>query len=73
MTKATESLTAELKDVAQSFCLEVWGQALNAIGVSIESELRAPNKVYYTPALLLVPTFPQPSTNPSSTPASFSN
>ena len=58
MTKATESLTAQLKDVAQSFCLEVWGQALNAVGVSIESELRAPNKVYYTPALLLVPTSP---------------
>ena len=73
MTKATESLTAQLKDVAQSFCLEVWGQALNAVGVSIESELRAPNKVYYTPALLLVPTSPQPSTNPSSTLASFSN
>ena len=73
MTKATENLTAQFKDVVQSFCLEVWGQALNAIGVSIESELRAPNKVYYTPALLLVPTSPQPSINPSSAPASFLN
>lgn len=39
MTKAAESLTTQLKDVAHAFCLEVWGQALNVIGVNTESEL----------------------------------
>ena len=47
MTKVAKSLTAQLRDVARAFCLEVWGQALNAVGVSTESELRAPDKVYY--------------------------
>ena len=45
MTKAIESFTVQLKDVARSFCLEVWGQALNAVEVSSESELQAPDKV----------------------------
>ena len=30
MTKAAESLTTQLRDVARAFCLEVWGQALTA-------------------------------------------
>ena len=56
MTKTAESLTVQLRDVARAFCLEVWGQALNAVGVSTESELRAPDKFYYPPALRLAPT-----------------
>ena len=55
MTKTTESLTVQLRDIARAFCLEVWSQALSAAGVSIESELRAPNKVYYPLALHLAP------------------
>ena len=39
MTKVEESLTAQLRDVARAFCLEVWGQALNAAGVDTKSEL----------------------------------
>ena len=39
MTKTVESLTAQLRDVAHAFCLKVWGQALNAAGVDIESKL----------------------------------
>jgi len=58
VTKTAESLTAQLRDVAQAFCLEVWGQALNVARVSTESELRAFEKVYYPPALHLVPTPP---------------
>ena len=56
MTKTVESLTVQLRNVARAFCLEVWGQALNAVGVSTESELRAPDKFYYPPALRLAPT-----------------
>ena len=73
MTKVAESLTAKLRDVARAFCLEVWGQALSTTGVSIKSELRAPDKVYYPPALCLAPTLPQPPSNPSSAPPSSSN
>lgn len=55
MTKTAESLTAQLRDVARAFYLEVWGQALAATEVGAESELRAPNKVYFPPALPLAP------------------
>ena len=70
MTKVAESLIAQLRDVARAFCLEVWGQALNAAGVSTESKFRAPDKVYHPPALCLAPTLPQPPTDPSSAPLS---
>ena len=30
----TQSLTTQLRDVARAFCIEVWGEALNAAGVS---------------------------------------
>ena len=56
MTMTAKSLTAQIRDVARAFCLEVWGQALNIVMVSTESELRAPDKVYYPPALRLAPT-----------------
>ena len=72
MTKEVESLTSQLRDVARAFYLEVWGQALNAVGVSTKSELRTPDKVYYPPTLRLAPTLPQPPTDPSSTPPSSS-
>lgn len=70
MTKTTKSLTAQLMDVAQAFCLEVWGQALTAIGVSADLELRAPDRVYYLPALRLALNSSQPSLDVSSTPTS---
>ena len=70
MTKAAESLTARLKDVTHAFCLEVWGQALNATGVDTELKLQALDKVYYPLALCLAPTLPQPPTDPSSAPLS---
>lgn len=38
MTNVAESLTAQLRDVARAFFLEVWGQVLNTAGVSTESE-----------------------------------
>ena len=60
----------------------MWGQALTVAGVSIESELRASNKVYCPPALCLAPSptqlaadlnsafaSVQPTTTPAATPA----
>ena len=70
MTKAAESLIAQLKDVTRAFFLEVWGQALSAVGVSTESELWAPDKVYYPLALHLAPTPPQPLVDPIPIPIS---
>lgn len=60
MTKATERLTTQLRDVAQAFCLEVWGQVLNVAGVDANSKLRAPEKVNYPPAPRLALTLPPP-------------
>ena len=45
ITKTTESLTAQFTDVARVFCLEVWGQALNAARVSTKSGVKALDKV----------------------------
>lgn len=41
MTKTAKSLTA-LRDVAQAFCLIVWGEALNVAGVSADLNLKGP-------------------------------
>ena len=46
MTKTAQSLTAQLRDVARAFCLEVQGEALNAVGVDTDAELRGSDKVY---------------------------
>ena len=70
MTKTAQYLTAQLKDVAQAFCLEIWGQALTAAGVSTKSELRAPDRVYYPLALCLAPSLSQPLVDLGSAPAS---
>lgn len=72
MTKTAKSLTTQLKDVARAFCLEVWGQALSAARVDTESELRAPDKVYYPPTLRPAPRSPQPPVDPSFAPTSYS-
>lgn len=73
MTKAIESFTAQLKDIARAFYLEVWGQALSASGVGTNSEFRAPKKVYYLPALRLAPTPHQHLADSSSVPSSSSD
>lgn len=67
MTKTTQSLTTQLRDIALAFFLEVQGQALTAAGVSIESKLRALDKVYYPPALRPALNPPPPTTDPSLT------
>ena len=55
MTKTAQSLTAQLRDVAGVFCLQVWGEALNAVGVDADAELRETDKVYYPLALRISP------------------
>ena len=72
--------TAQLKDVAQFFCAEVWSEALNTTGIEANFDLRGADKVYYPLALHLAPktappppnlTFtssvPKPITTPAST------
>lgn len=68
MKKTAESLTAQLRDVAYALCLEVYGHNLDAAGVLTESELQAPNSVYYPSALQLAPTSPKLLANSSSVP-----
>lgn len=72
MTKTAQSLTAQLKDIAQAFCLEVWGHALTIARVSTKSKLRAPDRVYYSPTLRLAPSLSQPSADPGFASASDS-
>lgn len=60
MNKTVKSLTAQLRDIARAFCLKVWGEALNAVRVDANSELRGPFNVYYPPALWIAPS-PSPS------------
>lgn len=65
MTKTAQSLTAQLRDVAQAFCVEVCGDALNVAGVDVESNLRGANKVYYLLAFRIAPSTTPPPPSPS--------
>ena len=66
MTKTSQSLNAQLRDVGRAFCVEVWSEALNTARVTVDSELSA-DKVYYPPALHLAPSTTPAPPNPSST------
>lgn len=66
MTRASESLITQLRDVARAFCIEVWGQAPSVARVSTDSKLRAPNRIYLPPALRLAPTPSQLPIDPNS-------
>ena len=48
MTKTAQSLIAQLRDVARAFCLEVWGEALNATGVGVDSDLGGVGGIKFT-------------------------
>ena len=67
MTKTAQSLIAQLRDVAQAFCLEVWNEALNVVGVNAKSKRQAADKVYYPPTLRIASRLTQPQANLSST------
>ena len=66
MTKSTQSLTAELRDVARAFYLEVRGEAINAIVVGVDFDLGGPDKVYYPLALRFATSSTLPQPDPSS-------
>ena len=55
MTKTTQSLTTQLRDVARAFCVEVWSEALNVVGITIDSELRSADRVYYPLLFISLP------------------
>ena len=61
MTKTTQSLTTQLRDVARTFCVEVQSKALNIARVEADSDLRGANKVYYPSALRLLQALPSSS------------
>ena len=67
MKKIAQSLTAQFRDVARTFCAEVQNEAFNIAGVKADSDLRGADKVYYPPALRLTPSIAPPPPNPSST------
>ena len=66
-TKIAPNLIAQLKDVAQAFCLEVQGEALTVAEVNANSDLRGTDKVYYPLAHCITPNFALPPHYPSST------
>ena len=67
MTKSTQSLTVELRDVARAFYLEVRGEAINATGVGVDSDLGGGgHKVYYLLALRFATSSTLPQPDPSS-------
>ena len=59
--------TAQLRDVARTFCAKVWSEALNITGVEVNFDLRGVDKVYYPPALRLTPSIAPSPPNLSST------
>ena len=61
MTKTTQSLTAQLRDVACTFCVKVQSKAFNIARVEADSNLRGANKVYYPSALRLLQALPSSS------------
>ena len=44
-------LTEELTTVCRDYCSISWGKALDAAGVSVGSDLRRPESIYYDPEI----------------------
>ena len=55
-------LAKELAEVCRDYCKAMWVEALNLVGVPVDSEWRQPGSMYYHPKLREVPAaFPSPS------------
>lgn len=67
MTKSAQSLTTQLRDVAQTFCVEVQGEVLNAAGVIANFDLKKAEKVYYPLPLRIAPALDPNPLDPSFT------
>ncbi|KAL0016454.1 hypothetical protein SO802_003523 [Lithocarpus litseifolius] len=51
VAKTEKTLRAEVSEVCKTYCLQVWNEALNQVGVEASSALRRVEKVYYPPAI----------------------
>ena len=51
MTETEEALRAKVSGVCRSYCLQIWNEALNQVGVEASSVFRKAESVYYTPAI----------------------
>lgn len=67
MKKTAQSLIAQLWDVARAFYAEVWGEALDVVGVNVDSKLREAEKIYYPQPLHIAPSLVPTPLDPSST------
>lgn len=67
MTKTAQSLTTQLRDVAQTFCAEVEREVLNAARVTVNFDLKKAEKVYYPLPLRIAPTLDPNPFDPSFT------
>ena len=46
-----DALRAQVKGVCRGYCLQVWTEALNLVGVEASSDLRKKENIFYPPAL----------------------
>ena len=51
MAETEENLKARVFGVCRGYCLQVWNEALNKVGVDASSTLRRAKNVYYSPAI----------------------
>ena len=51
MAEIEEALKAKVSEVCRYYCLQVWNEALNQVGVEDSSALRRAESVYYPPAI----------------------
>ena len=83
LEKKEEVLKAQVKGVCQDYCLQVWIEALNLVGVGASSNLRKTKNIFYPSALRIaappasqattapkVPTTTQPAGKASTTASS---
>ena len=47
VVETEEALMAEVSGVCRAYCLQVWNEALNLVGVKVSSALRRAENVYY--------------------------
>ena len=51
MAETEEALKAEVSRVCRNYCLQLWNEALNQVGVKASSILRKAESVYYSLAI----------------------
>lgn len=71
MNKIAQSLITQLLDIAQAFCLKLWGEALNVAGVDANSDLRGSSSIYYPPAHRISPSLTPLVLGSTSTPSTL--